>query len=458
LRGGLAKGEFDPSETFGKLSCKDRNWPEVDWQVTGDDLKKLRLTRFGDTPRGENKTALKAGCSRGTTNMRRRPSGTGMALAVDSLQLRNVHDGLTNPLTDTLSVPSEFSATLNARGLYSTTQFVMRLSPRTHELVEALANGETGGHDPDEQLSAYSTYVHETIHWWQHVGSTAGLILSLCYPAQCTSNIEHLRDAVRLIGPKKSLRTWAENAVRVGTLSSDEALVEANQAVNNTIDIEFYKAFIVTPMCAGKLFSDPYFDCVGHSCSIAYANTLHALIDSCGFSASSLPDPGGWTQPLDALREARHEGFYRGSPIRRARVGLLDIFEGQARFSQLQFLQAVGGPPDCKRYRDAGYFEGNYISAFDEFRRVTGFLWPDRIDDPLIALFLLICDLSINPMRGFPFSFNAPEDMIIDIDPGARFTRLCEAAKQNPALASAILSHSFEDYVEVAGALTVDFH
>ena len=208
----------------------------------------------------------------------------------------------------------------------------MRLSPKIHELVQALGNGETEGYDLDEQLSAYSTYVHETIHWWQHVGLTAGLILSLCYPAQCVSNIEHLRGAVRLIGPKKSLKTWAENALRAGTPPSDKGLIEANRAVNNTIDTEFYKAFILTPMCAEQLFENRYFESVGHSYSVAYANTIHGLIDLCDFSASSLPNPNIGTMRSTPYAEARHEGFYRGSPIRRARVGLLDIFEGQARF------------------------------------------------------------------------------------------------------------------------------
>jgi hypothetical protein len=250
-----------------------------------------------------------------------------MVPLVDSLRLHNIRDALAEPITDTVSVPSEFSATLSALGLYNTTQFVMRLSPKIHELVQALGNGDTEGYDPEEQLSAYSTYVHETIHWWQHVGSTAGLILSLCYPAQCLSNIEHLRETVRLIGPKKSLKSWAENALRVGTPPSDQAVTEANQAVNNTIDTEFYKAFALVPRCAEQLFDHRYFDSVGHSYSIAYASTIHALIDSCGFSASSLPNPHDWNEELYALRDARHEGFYRGSPIRRAHVGLLDIFK-----------------------------------------------------------------------------------------------------------------------------------
>lgn len=375
-------------------------------------------------------------------------------LEISELRLKDIQHDLTEPIADLLLAPSEFSAVLNARGLYSTTQFVLRLSPRIHELVDAITNGRTESHDSDELLSAYSTYLHETTHWWQHVGSTAGLILSLCYPAQCVANIKHLSAVVRLTGSNKSLKVWAENTLRASTTTNDEALIEANRAVNNTIDTEFYKVLTLTPMRASEVFDDPYFESVGHSYGIAYANTLHALIDSCGFSASSLPDPEEWNKPLDALREVRHEGFYHGSPIRRARVGLFDIFEGQARFNQLQFLQSGGGPAECEHYRENGYCNGVYISAFDEFRRLTEFAWPERIDDPVIALFLLICDLAINPTRGFPFPLNAPEDIIIDIDPGARFTRLCEAAKQNPALSTAIQSRSLEEYVEVAGALT----
>ena len=85
---------------------------------------------------------------------------------------------------------------------------------------------------------------------------------------------------------------------------------------------------------------------------------------------------------------------------------------------------------------------------------MTGFAWPDRIDDPLIGLFLLICDLSMNPTRGFPFALDLPENMIDDIDPGIRFTNLCFAARRNPALASGISSYSLENYTEVAAALS----
>ncbi|TDW28110.1 hypothetical protein EV128_10925 [Rhizobium azibense] len=366
-----------------------------------------------------------------------------------------IRSELTEPLADTIAAPSEFMAVLNARGLYSTTQFVLRLNPRIHELVDAITSGTTEGYETDELLSAYSTYLHETIHWWQHVGSTAGLILSLCYPAQCLANLEDLRTVITKVGPKKSLKLWAENALGNGAPASDEGLIAANRAVNNTIDTEFFKALAIIPMkAAPALFEDRYFECVGHSYSIAYANTLHALIDSCDFDPASLPDPQQWSEPLERLRQEQHEGFYHGSPIRRARVGLLDIFEGQARFNQLQFLRAAGGPYTCLDYRDAGFFEGNYVSAFEEFLRLTESAWPERIDDPLINLFLLVCDLALNPTRGLPFQISSFEDLLIDIDCGARFTRLCAVARETPTMKVAILDRSFQEYAEMSSALT----
>lgn len=85
--------------------------------------------------------------------------------------LKRIRADLIEPMADTIEAPSEFAAVLNARGLYSTTQFVLRLSPRIHELVDALTSRKIDGYDPDELFSAYSTYLHETVHWWQHVGS-----------------------------------------------------------------------------------------------------------------------------------------------------------------------------------------------------------------------------------------------------------------------------------------------
>lgn len=40
-----------------------------------------------------------------------------------------------------LEAPSTFAACLNAHGLYNTLQFVLRLSPRIHQILDAIPSG-----------------------------------------------------------------------------------------------------------------------------------------------------------------------------------------------------------------------------------------------------------------------------------------------------------------------------
>jgi hypothetical protein len=54
-------------------------------------------------------------------------------------------------------------------------------------------------------LDAFSTYFHETIHWWQHIGSTTGLLLSLSPILQTHINYEYLKSVLQNIGPRKPL-------------------------------------------------------------------------------------------------------------------------------------------------------------------------------------------------------------------------------------------------------------
>jgi hypothetical protein len=85
-----------------------------------------------------------------------------------------------NPnLITVLEAPATFAAGINAHGPYNTLQFVLRLSPRIHQLLDAVPSGtySAGGLD-GETILAYSTYLHETVHWWQHMGSTTGPVLS----------------------------------------------------------------------------------------------------------------------------------------------------------------------------------------------------------------------------------------------------------------------------------------
>jgi hypothetical protein len=349
-----------------------------------------------------------------------------------------------------------YAASLNASGLYSTTQFVVRLSPEIHRLIDSVP---TGLYAPDQldgrAIQAFSTYLHETVHWWQHMGSTAGLIMSLVYPAQAHQNTGQLNTVVAGVGLKKSLKRWAEDAALGGMTIANPALAAANIAVNNAVDFEYYKVIVQNPPDVIRASQERYFESVGHCYWMAYGHVVALLSATVDRSNEYLPNGRTWDEGFRRIRDAGIEGFVYGGQVRVAPLGLRALFEGQARFVQLQYLTfAAQIPPTCDELRAGGYFEGIYGQAFELFLKITGASWPEKIEDPVVGLFLLAVDLAINPTAGFPFDITSFEDFILDVDPGTRFLRLCQAARDRQKLLSAITAYSRDEYIDLSKILT----
>ena len=108
----------------------------------------------------------------------------------------------------------------------------------------------------------------------------------------------------------------------------------------------------------------------------------------------------------------------------------------------------------CREWRDRGYLSGIYVEAFESFLKLSDSKWPEQLDDPLVALFLLICDLAINPTRGVPIDVESFSDFIRDVDVGVRFSLLCQAAAKRPHLKQTISDYSKGEYISVSEELT----
>jgi len=65
-----------------------------------------------------------------------------------------------------------FPVTIRTHGEYMPLAYVLRLSPLIHQTLAALL--QTGIFTSRkiglDGAQAFSTYLHETIHWWQHIG------------------------------------------------------------------------------------------------------------------------------------------------------------------------------------------------------------------------------------------------------------------------------------------------
>jgi hypothetical protein len=121
---------------------------------------------------------------------------------------------------------------------------------------------------------------------------------------------------------------------------------------------------------------------------------------------------------------------------------------------QLQYLSfGTRNPPTLQELKANNYLDGVYGEAFEAFLTITRATWPENVDDPIVALFLLVVDLAINPTAGFPFNIESFENFIINVDPGIRFLRLSQAARDRPDLLSAITDYSRDSYVEIAEVL-----
>ncbi|MBP2532568.1 hypothetical protein [Agrobacterium tumefaciens] len=363
---------------------------------------------------------------------------------------------LIDPFNDLNFESPTFHACTDAHGKYETLRFTLRLSPINHSYMEKIETGAYSGPPPPEALQAYSTYLHETVHWWQHVGSTSGMLLSLSYLGQCHANIEDLKEVIAKIGPKKSLKRYADNVLLTEGQAAQQKLAAANNAVNNALDIEYYKLYALDPRKnAKKLVEQKHFEAVGYQYFIAYGQLIGMISAALDPDFKQIPNMTSWDTEILRLISEKAEGFYHGSNIRLPATGMRAIYEGQARFTQLQFLDAMLSPRfTVAEWRSKGFMADVYGEAFDCFLRLLGIDEPTHLDDPAVALFLLVCDLSINPTRGFPFDVETFEDFIVDVDVGVRFTNLCFAAKKLPHLHSAIVDYSKEEYASVADELT----
>ncbi len=153
---------------------------------------------------------------------------------------------LLTTLHERASAPEELYACINAHGLYNRVQYVLRLSPEVHRRLSRFStqilklNRLTSA-----EIQASSTLLHETLHWWQHIGSTAGLMLSLSTPLQSHASFPHLRMFLRQVGPKKSILKFAMN--NASNSQSAPAMRTTNTIVNNYKDVSFFQIIATRP-------------------------------------------------------------------------------------------------------------------------------------------------------------------------------------------------------------------
>ncbi|XQC05165.1 hypothetical protein ACOAJ8_09250 [Arcobacter cryaerophilus gv. pseudocryaerophilus] len=360
---------------------------------------------------------------------------------------------LNKKLLEDFDYNEKYNGFHEALGLYDTMQFVLRLRTDIHNKVNLLPAGIVKNEMDFDNLQAYSTYLHETIHWWQHIGSISGLILSLSYPAQTHLNKPFFEDFIKNTGKIKSIEKYNRlHATEFDPNLQNKEFNTINFILNNFFDIEFFKHITINPKSIEKIKNDKYFESIGNSFYITYSAFVNLLASCFDTNFSFLPNLEKWEKEFSKLNTNRIKGHYYGSDIYIAPFGLKEIYEGQARFTQIQFLYFASNKNlTWDNFENLGMLSGVYFEAFKYFLEILEENIPETIDNPLVGLFLLVCDISINPGEGFPNEIQDFEQFINNTDPGIRFIRLCNTIKKDfPEVKSQIIDYSSSEYFGIS--------
>jgi len=335
------------------------------------------------------------------------------------------------------------------KGRYSTMYYYISLSPENRELLNNIDNPN------HETFQAFSTYLHETIHWWQHIGSNFGFILHSSFPSFTTDSINHLKELIKENHIEKSLINY-ENAYYTKTGLTD--IDSLNIIINNFHDLEYAKLFAMDNKNIEKLINDNrFFLSVGHCYLIMWINSIHSYADNFDKLYNFLPNYNNWYDKFQEITYNNMPGFSHDVPMKISPLGIKAIFEGQAVFNQIIYLSVVFKENKIilNDFIKLGILHGIYLEAFEHFIRILEEDMPVFVEMNLIALFLLVCDLSINPNNGFPLDIYDYKGFIYKNDPGMRFISICSViSKDKSYYLNKCKNQNKDTYIELSKTIS----
>jgi hypothetical protein len=333
------------------------------------------------------------------------------------------------------------------KGSYNTMQFVLRL----RDDIRTALNKKNGDY---EKVQASSTSIHENIHWWQHIGSNFGFLFSLSYPAFAHLSKGHLD---KIIAQGLTFKSIIEFDKQYYEKKGFQDNPDINTILNTYHDLEYSKLFALDNKNINEILEDKrFFLSMGHCYHIFWSATLNTLSATLDPTCKFLPAIDNWTENFKSLEKKEAVGFFIGTPIHVSPLGIKAIYEGQAMFNQMQYLTvALNKDLIYSDFEKAGMLHGVYTEAFELFLEITKLNKPINLLDSIVGLFLLVCDLAINPNNGFPLDIYDYEGFIIKNDPGMRFTQLCIAIRKNPMeYVEKVKSYSKDEYITLSKELS----
>ncbi len=204
-------------------------------------------------------------------------------------------------------------------------------------------------------LQGFSVQLHEIIHYWQTIGSTAGIIHSLGMATATYATLSELQAAAHLAKPL------------LKTISSDARADDpAYRTATCWTDIEHGLAMLDDPARAVRALqrNPERFVSIGHCLLTLCANTLGTLGGAFDPGFEGLVDPAPWSDVYEYYSRKGSIGFESDGFID-IPLGLRELFEGQARVSEVQFRNFTQRALTWKEVEQAGWLRSDYGKAFN---------------------------------------------------------------------------------------------
>lgn len=120
------------------------------------------------------------------------------------------------------------------------------------------------------------------------------------------------------------------------------------------------------------MINQNHFEDVGYAYVIVYGQLVGLVSGVIDPEFEFLPKLDRWSEEALRLHDEKHEGFCKGSNVMLPPVGLHAIYEGQARFIQLDFLnRARSEPLTCAEWRAEGYLSGGLCRGVRELSQIN---------------------------------------------------------------------------------------
>lgn len=312
------------------------------------------------------------------------------------------------------------------RGVYTFTYYTLRVNPDVREVLRR-NHAEEDLHllTKGEIVVAGSTALHENLHWWQYIGSLSGIVFSLSLPALAICNKEYFDEFSELSGKLKPIIAYAKSLDHKITEQEAPAI---SCLLDSYMSIYKYHAILKESSKIEELKKGEGFTSVIDVMSKVIFHHLLLLQTTFDEEGYLIPTAKVFCEKINEYLDREEHKDKEGNNEYVPNLNLVDLYEGQARFNQILYIKTFFEESACDWdfFDRAKMLSGKYYNAFSFFLDIVNDgERPDSIESPLVALYLLLIDIAINPAEGFIFDLVQPESFTHDINPAIRFEKLC---------------------------------